>query len=181
MNLQDLYGLHESLIKANHPELITGNFVPGFGVCGDFMFIAEAPGADEDKQRKPLVGKAGQLLRSIVGEITENPVGFDKFAFGTNVWKWRPPNNRAPVAQEVSLGKECLFTEIDIVNPHSIILLGRTAQSAINWQLERGKLYKSRRTGITYLYTYHPGYLLPHRSPHMIPIWKKHLQSIIGG
>lgn len=124
------------------------------------MFIGEAPGRDEDKQGKPFVGRAGQLLTKIIEsmQLTRDNV------YITNVAKCRPPENRTPLPIESETCKNLiLFKEIDIIKPKIICALGATALRGL-WGNEMS-MSKVRGTflefnGIPVMPTYHPAYLL---------------------
>ncbi len=123
------------------------------------MFVGEAPGADEDIQSRPFVGRAGQLLTRIIEAI-----GFkrEEVLIG-NVNRCRPPGNRPPTIEEASMCKPFLLREIAIVQPEVIVTLGNTAlQNLLGAKQGITKLrgifqdYK----GIKVMPTYHPAYLL---------------------
>lgn len=181
IELSKLYEQHQANAQLTLPTSTAEfNFVPGYGVFKHYMFIAEAPGATENELKIPLTGQAGQLFRQILKEI-EFPVE----RFYTNVWKFRPPNNRSPNSEEVKLGRECIVREIQIVSPHTIILLGHTAVRALFQQpLTRGKLYNPQQIYPNFIRpriiaTYHPGYLLDYRHPECIDECKQHLKKAI--
>jgi uracil-DNA glycosylase family 4 len=130
----------------------------------DWMLIGEAPGAEEDKQGKPFVGRAGKLLTAMLTSI-----GLDREkVFIANILKCRPPNNRDPSADEVAACEEYLKAQIQLVNPRMILALGRiAAQNLLKSELAigkmRGKIYHFGNTSTPVVVTYHPAYLL--RSP----------------
>jgi DNA polymerase len=136
------------------------NFVFGSGnPKADIMIIGEAPGADEDEQGLPFVGRAGQLLSKIIESIdlTRDDV------YICNIVKCRPPKNRAPVSDEVDSCLPYLLKQIDIIKPAYILALGATAvESLTNTKVRmadtRGKLLEFH--GIKMLVTYHPAALL---------------------
>jgi len=138
-----------------------------FGV-GDkhaqWMIIGEAPGADEDAQGEPFVGRAGQLLNSMI-----NAVGLKREqVFIANILKCRPPQNRDPTPAEVSCCLPYLHAQIERVNPQLILCVGRiAAQSLLSTDTPIGKLRgQVHRLGAAQravVVTYHPAYLL--RSP----------------
>ncbi len=98
------------------------NAVPGEGdPDAKIMFIGEAPGADEDAQGRPFVGRSGQLLRQT---ITESNIKIDK-VFITNIVKFRPPENRDPSLEEISACRDWLDRQIQIIKPPTIVTLGR--------------------------------------------------------
>lgn len=98
--------------------------VPGNGdPNAELMFIGEAPGANEDQQGLPFVGRAGQLLDELLGEI-----GFTRpDVFVANVIKCRPPNNRDPMPDEIGCCEVYLREQIEGIRPKLIVLLGRFA------------------------------------------------------
>lgn len=127
------------------------------------MFIGEAPGADEDAQGFPFVGRAGQLLTKII-----EAMGLDrKEVFIGNINRCRPPGNRAPQPDEVAMCKPFLLREIAVVRPRVIVVLGNTAmQNLLEIKTPIGKLRGNFQDyfGIKVMPTFHPAYLL--RDPH---------------
>src|SRR6187399_730505 len=125
----------------------------------DLMFVGEAPGADEDIQGIPFVGRAGQLLTKIIEAIglTREDV------YIANVIKCRPPQNRNPEPDEVETCEPFLFQQIDIIKPKVIVALGKFAARALLRTLDpisrlRGRVYDYR--GAKLIPTFHPAYLL---------------------
>lgn len=123
------------------------------------MFVGEAPGADEDAQARPFVGRAGQLLTKIIEAI-----GFKRedVLIG-NVNRCRPPGNRAPLPDEAATCKPFLLREIASVQPEVIVVLGNTAMrnlldTKIGITRLRGEFQDFR--GIKVMPTFHPAYLL---------------------
>jgi DNA polymerase len=130
------------------------------------MLIGEAPGADEDAQGRPFVGRAGQLLMQMIKAI-----GFQRSdVYIANVLKCRPPENRNPEADEISQCSPFLFKQIAIIQPKLIIALGTfSAQLLLNSKSTISSL-RSRVYEMPYgrvVATYHPSFLL--RSPQMKP------------
>jgi uracil-DNA glycosylase family 4 len=128
-----------------------------------WMVIGEAPGADEDRQGEPFVGRAGQLLNSMLKAI-----GLKREqVFIANILKSRPPNNRDPRPEEVQACIPYLFRQIELVNPKLILCVGRiAAQTLLQTDTSIGKLRGQlhRIAGNRpMVVTYHPAYLL--RSP----------------
>jgi uracil-DNA glycosylase len=139
---------------------------PVFGVGNrgaDWLVIGEAPGADEDRQGEPFVGRAGQLLNSMLkamGLAREQ-------VYIANILKSRPPNNRDPQPQEVQACIPYLYRQIELVNPRLILCVGRIAAQTLLETAEpigklRGRLHHIAG-GRPMIVTYHPAYLL--RSP----------------
>ncbi|MBD0371712.1 MAG: uracil-DNA glycosylase [Pyrinomonadaceae bacterium] len=123
------------------------------------MFVGEAPGADEDAQGRPFVGRAGQLLNKIIEAIGMSR----EDVFIGNVNRCRPPQNRTPTTQEAAICKPFLLREIAIVRPDVIVVLGNTAMKNLLDTKEgitklRGKFQDYR--GIKVMPTFHPAYLL---------------------
>src|SRR6266568_2589386 len=125
----------------------------------DLMFVGEAPGADEDIQGVPFVGRAGQLLTKIIEAI-----GLKREdVYIANVIKCRPPQNRNPEPDEVDTCEPFLFRQIDVVKPKVIVALGKfAAQTLLRTEDPisklRGRVYDYR--GSKLIPTFHPAYLL---------------------
>lgn len=123
------------------------------------VFLGEAPGADEDKQGEPFVGRAGQLLTKIIEACTLKR----EDVYILNVLKCRPPNNRPPTPEESANCKEYLDGQLDIIRPEFICCLGSTAaKNLLNTEVPISKLRGKFQTyrGIRVMCTYHPAYLL---------------------
>ena len=128
----------------------------------DLMFVGEAPGADEDIQGIPFVGRAGQLLTKIIEAIDLRRDD----VYIANVIKCRPPGNRNPDPDEVETCEGFLFQQIDSIKPKVIVALGTFAAKALlktNDPISRlrGRVYEYR--GAKLIPTFHPAFLL--RSP----------------
>jgi DNA polymerase len=127
------------------------------------MFVGEAPGADEDVQGEPFVGRAGQLLTKIIQSI-----GLQRSdVYIANVIKCRPPSNRNPEPDEVAECRPFLFRQIDTIRPRVIVALGTFAAHALLGtdapiSRIRGHVLPFRH-GADLIPTFHPAYLL--RSP----------------
>ena len=141
------------------------------------MFIGEGPGADEDAQGLPFVGKSGQLLNNMISAM-----GLKRESvYIANIVKCRPPANRAPEPVEANTCSPFLLRQIDIVQPEFIVALGATAatyllgvkQSLANL---RGRFHPVR--GSQALVTYHPAFLL--RDPRMKGEAWKDLQMVMA-
>ncbi len=123
------------------------------------VFMGEAPGADEDKQGIPFVGRAGQLLTKIIEACTLRRGD----VYILNTLKCRPPENRNPEPDEVLNCRGFFERQIDLLQPEYICCLGGVAaKSLLNSELSIGKLRKTfhQYRGIPVLCTYHPSYLL---------------------
>jgi uracil-DNA glycosylase len=136
-----------------------------FGVgnpSADLMFVGEAPGADEDIQGIPFVGRAGQLLTKIIEAINLRR----EDVYIANVIKCRPPENRNPDPDEVDTCEPFLFQQIDAIKPKVIVALGTFAARTLLKTQDpisrlRGRVYDYR--GAKLIPTFHPAFLL--RSP----------------
>ena len=133
-------------------------------INAEVMFIGEAPGAQEDKQGEPFVGRAGQLLDAMLRAI-----GFSREdIYIANILKSRPPNNRDPLPEEVAVCTPFLIRQIGLIQPKLLVTLGRiAAQFLLNTADSigslRGKQFYYGTANIPTLAMYHPAYLL--RSP----------------
>jgi DNA polymerase len=134
-----------------------------FGVGDEkahWLFVGEGPGADEDAKGEPFVGQAGKLLDNMLMAI--------KLKRGNNVYignvvKCRPPGNRTPEAHEIATCLPYLHRQIELIRPKLIVVLGRTAATALlrkdaTLSSLRGRLHEFH--GIPLVVTYHPAYLL---------------------
>jgi DNA polymerase len=139
-----------------------------FGVGNEhspLVFVGEGPGADEDAQGIPFVGRAGQLLTQMI-ENTAKKEGMALLRadiYICNVVKCRPPGNRTPEPDEMATCGEFLFRQLVAIRPKAICALGGTAARALTGHKEgvmkmRGKWFKWR--DIPVMVTYHPSYLL---------------------
>jgi uracil-DNA glycosylase len=128
------------------------------------MFIGEAPGANEDLQGEPFVGRGGMLLNSML-----NAIGLKREeVYIANILKCRPPNNRDPLPSEVQICTPYLKRQIAAIKPKLLVAVGRiAAQFLLNTKDSmaslRGKHYSYGENNTPLLVTYHPAYLL--RSP----------------
>ncbi len=132
----------------------------------ELMLIGEAPGAEEDKQGIPFVGRAGKLLNDILKAIN-----FEREdVYIANILKCRPPNNRDPLPSERETCIPYLNKQIELINPKIILCLGRIAANALlnkNESLANLRNGDYEYKGIKLMATYHPAALL--RNPH----WKR--------
>jgi DNA polymerase len=124
-----------------------------------WMFVGEAPGADEDRQGEPFVGRAGQLLNAMLfaAGLKREEV------FICNVLKCRPPGNRDPQPDEVEQCEPYLIRQIELIQPKLIVALGRHAAHSLlktEQPLARLRGQKLSYHGIPMIVTYHPAYLL---------------------
>lgn len=136
----------------------------------EIMFIGEGPGADEDKQGLPFVGKAGQLMNKALEGLN---IDRNKL-YIANIVKCRPPANRVPEDDEVQACLDYLRNQVILIKPKIIVLLGSTALKGIlgkeyNITASRGKWIE--KNGIKYLPTWHPAALLRDENK-KIEFWK---------
>jgi len=123
------------------------------------MFVGEGPGADEDAQGLPFVGRAGQLLNNMIAAM-----GLKREeVYIANVVKCRPPGNRTPEPEEANTCSPFLFRQIDVVRPEVLVALGATAATYLLGQRQplaglRGRVHRFRDTKL--IVTYHPAFLL---------------------
>lgn len=157
---QTVHGCRQCGLRAGCTQTV-------FGVGNteaSLLVIGEAPGADEDRQGEPFVGRAGQLLNAMLLAM-----GFKREAvFIANIVKCRPPDNRDPKPEEALSCQPYLQRQIDLIKPDAILAVGRiAAQNLLKTEITVGKLrgrvhaFGERR--IPLVVTYHPAYLL--RSP----------------
>jgi len=134
-----------------------------FGVGNPYaslVFCGEAPGADEDRQGEPFVGRAGQLLNDI---ITKGMKLQRKDVYILNILRCRPPQNRAPLPDEAAACREYLEGQLEIIQPKFICCLGAVAaQNLLGTETTIGRLRGQVHDlhGIKVVCTYHPAYLL---------------------
>jgi uracil-DNA glycosylase family 4 len=129
------------------------------------VFVGEGPGADEDEQGLPFVGRAGQLLTQMI-DNTASKEGIPicrADVYICNVVKCRPPDNRTPLPDEMQTCGEFLYRQLLAIRPKAICVLGSTAMKALldvkeGITRQRGKWHKWR--DIPVMVTYHPSYLL---------------------
>ncbi len=130
----------------------------------DLMLIGEAPGADEDRQGEPFVGRAGQLLNRMLAAI-----GLDRGqVYIANILKCRPPGNRDPKPEEAAACRAFLMVQIERVQPRIILSLGRISAQHLLATGEavgrlRGRWFSFGPDAVPLMVTFHPSYLL--RSP----------------
>jgi len=129
------------------------------------VFVGEGPGADEDEQGIPFVGRAGQLLTQMIeGTASKEGIPLKRAdVYICNVVKCRPPQNRTPEPNEMEICGEFLFRQLMVLKPKAICALGGTAAKALLGVKEgvtrlRGNWHKWR--DIPVMVTYHPSYLL---------------------
>ena len=163
----DWQPLAQAVARCTRCALHAGRTQTVFGVgdtAAELMIIGEAPGAEEDRQGEPFVGRAGLLLNAML-----KAVGLARdTVYIANILKCRPPNNRDPDVAEVASCTPYLERQIELVAPRVILAVGRIAAQ---WLLEtdaalgrlRQAVHRYGPAGTPLLVTYHPAYLL--RSP----------------
>ncbi len=130
----------------------------------DWMVIGEAPGAEEDRQGEPFVGRAGQLLNQMLRAVGQSR----EQVYIANILKCRPPNNRDPRPEEIQACNEYLQRQIELVSPRLVLAVGRVAAQALLHTDAplgrlRGRVHRLPPGDLPVVVTYHPAYLL--RSP----------------
>ena len=167
----DLEGLKQVLASFAHCELKLGarNLVFNDGnPQARLMIIGEPPGREEDREGRPFVGRAGQLLDKMLAAIDLGRAGPDPAScvYVTNILPWRPPQSRDPNSAEIAMLKPFMQRHIELVQPDLIVLMGNISCSAMlgrkgirrlrgNWQTVQGRFA---------LPMFHPDYLL--QNPH---------------
>lgn len=146
----------------------------------DLMFVGEAPGADEDEQGEPFVGRAGQLLTRIIEAIGLRR----EDVYIANIIKCRPPENRNPEPDEVARCEPFLFRQVDAIRPRVIVALGKFAAQSLLRTTEpitrlRGREFTCR--GATLIPTFHPAYLLRYPNAKR-EVWEdmKKVRALLG-
>ena len=142
-------------LHAGRNKLVFGDGSPS----ARLMFVGEGPGADEDAQGLPFVGKAGQLLNNMIAAMGLRR----EEVYIANVVKCRPPGNRVPEPEEGATCSSFLFRQIDVIRPQVLVALGATAATWLLGSRQplaglRGRVHSVRGTQL--IVTYHPAYLL---------------------
>jgi DNA polymerase len=134
------------------------------------VFVGEGPGADEDEQGEPFVGRAGKLLTQMI-----EAMGLKRDdVYICNVVKCRPPENRTPEPDEIATCSPYLFRQLEAIHPKVIVCLGSVAaKTLLNTNASMGKLRQQwfDYRGIKLLATYHPAYCL-RNPPSKADVWK---------
>ncbi|MHA2020415.1 MAG: uracil-DNA glycosylase [Candidatus Thorarchaeota archaeon] len=149
--------LHEEIATCEKCRLHASrlNPVPGEGpVDAKLMLVGEAPGAREDESGRPFVGRSGEILTTLLSGI-----GLSRSdVFITSILKSRPPKNRTPSRREIEACRPYLERQIEIINPHIVVLLGGVAVSSMigPWKMAQshGRFYEGGEH--TFFITYHP-------------------------
>ena len=157
-----LQAIREDLGDCTRCALHKGRNTIVFGVgnpAARLMFVGEGPGADEDAQGEPFVGRAGQLLNNMIAAM-----GLKREeCYIANIVKCRPPGNRTPEPEEANTCTPFLFRQIDVVRPQVLVALGATAATYLLGARQplaglRGRVHAYR--GMSLIVTYHPAFLL---------------------
>lgn len=156
--------LRAELARRRRPPATQGVFGVG-NTEAPLFIVGEAPGADEDRQGEPFVGRAGKLLDAMLESI-----GYSREhnVYIANICKFRPPDNRDPRPDEIGEDYPLLARQIALVKPRLLLAVGRIAaqtllETAVPIGKMRGKVHQHDATGVPLVVTYHPAYLL--RSP----------------
>lgn len=152
---QEIGDCRRCALAAGRNKLVFGDGDPN----ARLMFVGEGPGADEDAQGLPFVGRAGQLLNNMIVAM-----GLERSeVYIANIVKCRPPQNRVPEPEEAHTCSQFLFRQIDVVRPEVMVALGATAATYLlggksSLASLRGRVHAVR--GAKLIVTYHPAYLL---------------------
>lgn len=164
---QDLKALEAAMAGFDHCELKRGarNLVFSDGNANArLMIIGEAPDREEDRQGKPFVGAAGQLLDKMLGaiEMARDAVDAEQAVYINHILPWRPPQNREPLPEEIDMMRPFVQRHIELVAPDVIILMGNIACDALlgkrGIQRLRGTWGKAHDVPVMPMF--HPTYLL---------------------
>jgi len=178
-SLEDLRAVLEAFdgcaLKATASRLVFADGDP----AGGLMLIGEAPGADEDRQGKPFVGRAGRLLDKMLAAI-----GLDRrHAYIANIVPWRPPGNRTPTPQETAICLPFIHRQIELAAPRVLVTLGGPSTQTLLGVKDgilrtRGRWSSCTVAGraIPTMPTLHPAYLL--RQPAQKRLAWRDLQAI---
>jgi DNA polymerase len=161
------------LAYAGRHKIVFGDGSP----TARLMFVGEGPGADEDAQGLPFVGKAGQLLNNMIAAM-----GLAREeVYIANIVKCRPPGNRVPEPEEANTCSQFLLRQIDVVQPEAIVALGSTAAIyllGVRRSLSALRGYWHACRGAKLAVTYHPAFLL--RDPRQKAEAWKDLQMVMA-
>mgnify|MGYP001606045013 FL=1 len=172
---EELNNLEQEIAADNTLPLREANLVFGEGNPeSEVVFIGEAPGFNEDQQKRPFVGRAGQLLRQCIRDIKWR----EEDIYITNIVKRRPPENRDPLPEEINAYKPYLTRQLAIIKPKIIVALGRFS---MNYFLPEAKISRDHgkvfRFDSFLLYPiYHPAAAL--RSTQMKEEFEKNFKKL---
>ncbi|WP_371039086.1 uracil-DNA glycosylase family protein [Rhodosalinus sp. FB01] len=164
---QDLGALKAAMAAYPHCDLRRGarNLVFADGVPGaPVMIVGEAPGRDEDREGRPFVGRAGQLLDRMLDAIgrARDADSAGHAVYITNVLPWRPPQNRTPTAQEIAMLLPFLRRHVTLARPRILVLMGNASCQALLGRsgITRLRGHWDEALGLPALPMFHPAYLL---------------------
>ena len=167
---QTLEELRAAMGSFEHCELKRGakNLVFSDGTPkARVMIIGEAPGRDEDREGRPFVGRAGQLLDKMLAAIDHNraPSEGQEPVYITNILPWRPPQNRDPKPEEIDMMRPFLLRHIALAQPKALVIMGNWSCQALLGKrgITRLRGIWTEAAGVPALPMFHPAYLL--RSP----------------
>ena len=148
-------------LKKGARNLVFSDGVPGSRV----MLVGEAPGRDEDREGRPFVGRAGQLLDKMLDAIDMGRAHAERSVYITNVLPWRPPQNRDPKPEEIAMMKPFLLRHIALAKPEVLVIVGNWSCQALLGKrgITRLRGEWTQAAGLPALPMFHPAYLL--RSP----------------
>ena len=151
-------GFEHCELKKGARSLVFCDGVPGARV----MIIGEAPGRDEDREGRPFVGRAGQLLDAMFAAIGHGREGAEQPIYITNVMPWRPPQNREPTPEEIAMMLPFLERHVALANPDVLVLMGNVSCQAVLGQkgITRLRGTWAEALGKPVLPMFHPAYLL---------------------
>jgi uracil-DNA glycosylase len=156
--LKDVFAQAQGCVRCQELAATRKSVVFGAGNAdAELMFVGEAPGASEDEQGLPFVGRAGKLLETLLGEIGMAR----KDVFVANVLKCRPPGNRDPLPVEIENCREYLYRQVELIQPRVICSLGNFST----------KLLREDPTGITRLHGKPEQLTLGRRTVRLYPIF----------
>ena len=162
---QSLEDLRESLAAFEHCALKRGarNLVFSDGQAGaPVMIVGEAPGRDEDRDGRPFVGRAGQLLDRMLAAIDMGRAHDQNPVYITNVLPWRPPQNRDPSAEEIAMLRPFLERHIALAAPKVLVVMGNISCQALLGKrgITRLRGQWTQLSGLPVIPMFHPAYLL---------------------
>ncbi|NBD28742.1 MAG: uracil-DNA glycosylase [Alphaproteobacteria bacterium] len=162
---QDLDGLRAAIAAYEHCDLRAGarNLVFADGIAGaPVMILGEAPGRDEDREGRPFVGRAGQLLDKMLAAIDMGRDRPEAPVYISNVLPWRPPQNRTPEKAEIAMMLPFVERHVRLAAPKVLILMGNTPCQALLGRsgITRMRGHWTQALDLPVLPMFHPAYLL---------------------
>ena len=162
---QSLESLRAALAAFEHCTLKRGarNLVFSDGQAGaPVMIVGEAPGRDEDREGRPFVGYAGQLLDKMLAAIQMGRGDVDHPVYITNVLPWRPPQNRDPSSEEIAMMRPFVLRHIALASPQVVVIMGNISAQALLGKrgITRLRGNWTEVAGVPALPMFHPAYLL---------------------